>query len=82
MENVNLQLKDPSSIFSDSGQTLKFREVLSFPKTEKVRTALKTGVVRMVLAAASDENLEKSSLLSDTESMSEKESEVKPSKRK
>ena len=78
MENVNLQLKDPSATFSDSGQTLNFREVLSFPKTEKVRTALKTGVVRVM----QDENLDKNSTLSDTESVLEKESEVKPSKRK
>ncbi len=74
MENVNLQLKDPSATFSDSGQTLKFREVLSFPKTEKVRTALKTGVVR----AMRDENLEKV-VVSEPETTIE---EVKPSKRK
>ena len=78
MENVNLQLKDPSATFSDSGQTLNFREVVSFPKTEKVRTALKTGVVRMVR----DENLEKV-VVSEVETTTEtKTEEVKPSKRK
>lgn len=79
MENVNLQLKDPSATFSDSGQTLNFREVLSFPKTEKVRTALKTGVVRMVR----DENLESVPQVSEVETTTEtKTEEVKPSKRK
>ncbi len=78
MENVNLQLKDPSASFSDSGQTLNFRDTLSFPKTEKVRTALKTGVVRMVR----DENLDKV-VVSEVETTTEtKTEEVKPSKRK
>lgn len=78
MENVNIQLKDPSATFSDSGQTLKFREVLSFPRTEKVTAAIKTGVVRTVR----DENLEKVQPI-DVETLEVgEEKEVKPSKRK
>ncbi len=73
MDNVNLQLKDPSAIFSDSGQTLKFREVLSFPKTEKVRTALKTGVVRM---------LPPETVVAEVETTEIATEDVKPSKRK
>jgi hypothetical protein len=86
MENVNLQLKDPAASFSDSGQTLNFREVLSFPRTEKVTAAIKTGLVRTVPATsillAGDENLDKVQPTEVETLEVGEEKEVKPSKRK
>lgn len=45
MQNVKVRLKDSSASFEDSGQKLTQRSVMSFPKTEKVERAIKTGLL-------------------------------------
>lgn len=48
MDTIKVKLKDPASTFEEAGKVIKYREIMSFPNSERVKKAIRVGVLQVV----------------------------------